>query len=124
MSRARRWLWRRRAFANDDIARLQFGLAERLAKLRGAGAQLRRCRRPLRPDSHRRPLATKRYHCMNRPCGLDVEREPCAPNPCCGFDFIAATVARNLELRHGCALRGRKWNFEIPARCHWIAPYA
>ena len=96
-------------------------LLERLAELRGAGAQLRRGRRPLRPHPHRCAFAAERDQRVNRARRLDIEREPRAPDPLCRLDFAAAAVSRDLELRHRRSLRRRKWNFEIPSRRSRIA---
>ena len=59
---------------------------------------------------------------MNRAGRLDVEREPRPPGALGRFDLVAAPVTRNLELRHGRALRRHKRNFEIPARHGRIEP--
>src|SRR5260370_7397789 len=76
----RRGVWRR-AIPYHDIAGLKLGLAERLAQLRSTRAQLRGCRRPLRPYPHRCPLAAERYQRMDRTARPDVQREPRSPNP-------------------------------------------
>ena len=83
---------------------------------RCAGAQLRRGRRPFRPDPHRGLFAGERHQRVNRTGRLDVERKPRPPHPLGRLDFLAAAVAGNLELRHRRALRRRERNFEIPAR--------
>ncbi len=114
-SLGRRWL-RRRAVADHDVAGLKLGRAERLAKLVGPCAQLRRGRGPLRPHPHRGALAAEGDQRMHGAGRLDIERETRLPDPLRGFVVAAATVARDLELRHRGALRGRERDLEIPAR--------
>src|SRR5260370_2211701 len=110
----RRGVWRR-AIPYHDIAGLKLGLAERLAQLRSTRAQLRGCRRPLRPYPHRCPLAAERYQRMDRTGRLDVEREPGSPNPLGRLGLVAAPpLARDLDLRHRWSLPRRQRNFEIP----------
>ena len=72
---------RRRAVADHDIAGRKFGLGQGLAELRGAGAQLRRGRRPFRPHPHRGLVAGQRHQRVHRAGRLDVEREPRPPHP-------------------------------------------
>ena len=94
----RRGCWRG-AVPDHDVAGLQLGLAERLAELRCASAQLHGSRGPLRPHPHRCPLAAERYQRMDRTGRLDVEREPGPPNTLCRFDLGAATaIARSLTV--------------------------
>src|SRR5215472_1361788 len=104
------------ALADHDVTRRKLGLAQRLAEIACARAKQRSRLRPLRPHPDRRTVADQGDQRMHGTGGLDVEREARAPDALGGFDFIAAAVARDLELRHRSALRRREWNLEIPAR--------
>lgn len=45
---------------------------------------------------------------MDRAARFDIERKACAPDTAGGFHFTTCTITRNLELRHGGALRCRE----------------
>src|SRR5947208_15367169 len=89
------------------------GLAQGLAELGCAGAQLRRGRGPLRPHPHRCLVAGQRHQRMNGTRGLDIERETRPPYPLGGFGLDTAAVAGNLEMGLCLYLRTTAWYFII-----------
>ena len=61
---------------------------------------------------------------MHRSDRLDVERETRAPHRLARVRRRAMTVARDLELGHGRALRRRERHLEMPARARWVDAHA